>query len=88
MSSSTRKNAAYWRRNLRLVGTLMTIWFLTSFGLGIALVEPLNTIRIAGFPLGFWIAQQGSILVFVVLVFVYARRMDRLEQADTDGEER
>lgn len=85
MSSSTQKAAAYWRRNLRLVGTLLTIWFVSSFGLGILFVRPLNTISFGGFPLGFWVAQQGSILVFVALVFVYARRMDRLERTDEPG---
>jgi putative solute:sodium symporter small subunit len=82
MSSKTDKKqrqAAYWRQNLRLVGGLLAVWFVASFGLGILFVEPLNSIKMGGFPLGFWVAQQGSILVFVVLVIVYALRMDRLE---------
>jgi putative solute:sodium symporter small subunit len=69
----------YWRRNLRLMITLLVIWFAVSFGAGILFVEPLNEIVIAGFPLGFWFAQQGSIYVFVVLILVYAVRMDRLD---------
>lgn len=72
--------AAYWRANLRLLLGLLTIWFACSFGLGILLVEPLNALHVGGFPLGFWFAQQGSILVFVVLIFVYARTMDRIDR--------
>lgn len=69
----------YWRRNLRLMTTLLVIWFVVSFLFGILLVEPLNNIVIAGFPLGFWFAQQGSIYVFVLLILVYALRMDKLD---------
>jgi putative solute:sodium symporter small subunit len=69
----------YWRRNLRLMAILLVIWFTVSFVFGILLVERLNEIVIAGFPLGFWFAQQGSIYVFVVLILVYAKRMDRLD---------
>jgi putative solute:sodium symporter small subunit len=70
----------YWRRNLRLMVILLVIWFAVSFGCGILFVEQLNQIVIAGFPLGFWFAQQGSIYVFVVLILVYALRMDRLDK--------
>ena len=69
----------YWRRNLRLMAVLLTIWALVSFGAGILFVEPLNEVVVAGFPLGFWFAQQGSIIVFVVLIAVYVWRMDRLD---------
>jgi putative solute:sodium symporter small subunit len=69
----------YWRRNLRLMAVLLAIWFTVSFVFGILLVEQLNEIVIAGFPLGFWFAQQGSIYVFVLLILVYAKRMDRLD---------
>ena len=72
--------AAYWRANLRLVGLCMLIWFVCSYGFGILLVEPLNAIRFGGFRLGFWFAQQGSIYVFVALIFFYAWRMNRLDQ--------
>ncbi|MQA08912.1 MAG: DUF4212 domain-containing protein [Pseudonocardiaceae bacterium] len=58
---------------------LLTIWFVVSFGFGILLAEPLNAITVFGFPLGFWFAQQGSIYVFLVLILVYAIRMDRLD---------
>ena len=70
----------YWKRNLRLMVVLMVIWATVSFGLGILLVEPLNEIVIAGYPLGFWFAQQGAIYVFLVLILVYALRMDRLDK--------
>lgn len=69
----------YWQRNLRLMVVLLTIWFIVSFGFGILLVEPLNAIVINGFPLGFWFAQQGSIYTFVLLILIYAVRMDRLD---------
>ena len=69
----------YWRANLRLLVILLLGWVGVSLGLSIVFVEPLNTIKLGGFPLGFWFAQQGSILVFVVLIWVYARLMDRLD---------
>ncbi len=71
---------AYWQANLRIMGVLLVIWFVASFGLGILLVEPLNVFRLGGFPLGFWFAHQGSIYVFVVLVLVYVLWMDRLDK--------
>lgn len=70
----------YWRKNLRLMAVLLTIWALVSFGAGIIFVEPLNQIVIAGFPLGFWFAQQGSIIVFISLIVIYAVRMDKLDK--------
>ena len=74
------KRQAYWRANLRLVATCRSIWFIVSFGCGILLVEQLNTIRIGGFQLGFWFAQQGAIYVFVLLIFFYAWRMNRIDR--------
>ncbi len=68
----------YWRAMLRLIALLLVIWFVVSFVLGILLVESLNQIRIGGFPLGFWFAQQGSIYVFMLLIFIYAWQADRL----------
>jgi len=72
---------AYWKANLRLVLSLLLVWFLVSYGFGILFVEALNRVRIpgTGFPLGFWFAQQGSIYVFVVLIFIYVWRMNRLD---------
>jgi putative solute:sodium symporter small subunit len=72
---------AYWRQNLRLLFALMAVWFLVSYGFGVLLVEPLNRIPLFGFKLGFWWAQQGSIYVFIALIFYYCRRMARLERA-------
>ncbi|NBR83441.1 MAG: DUF4212 domain-containing protein [Flavobacteriia bacterium] len=59
---------------------LLSIWFIVSFGFGILLVDVLNTMRIGGFKLGFWFAQQGSIYVFIALIFIYVRRMNRLDK--------
>ena len=77
MDDSQRQE--YWRKNLSLMAVLLTIWALVSFGAGIVFVEPLNNIEVAGFPLGFWFAQQGSIIVFVLLIAVYVWRMDKLD---------
>ena len=70
----------YWKANLRLVSGLLIIWFTVSYLFGIILVEPLNAIRIGGTGLGFWFAQQGSIFTFVILIFVYAVRMNALDR--------
>ncbi|MFP6906623.1 MAG: DUF4212 domain-containing protein [Verrucomicrobiota bacterium] len=71
---------AYWKENLRLLIICLTIWFICSFGFGILLVEPLNKLSFLGYPLGFWFAQQGSIVVFLVLIFVYAVQMNKLDR--------
>jgi putative solute:sodium symporter small subunit len=78
MSDTNRSD--YWQANVRLVIVLLVVWFLVSFGFGILLVEPLNTIQIGGYKLGFWFAQQGSIYTFLVLIFVYAARMNTLDK--------
>lgn len=70
----------YWRDNLRLVAACLVVWFIVSFGFGILALDWLNQIEIGGFRLGFWFAQQGSILVFVVLIFFYAWRMAALDR--------
>ncbi len=80
MSEKNGQRARYWRANLRILVVLLSIWFGVSFGLGILLVETLNQIHVAGFPLGFWFSQQGSIYVFIVLIWVYARWMDRIDR--------
>jgi len=77
----TKNNAkAYWKENIRYVLILLAIWFLVSFAAGILFKDELNTIRIGGFKLGFWFAQQGSMYVFVVLIFVYVRLMNKLDK--------
>ena len=74
------KRKEYWKRNLTYLGSLLSIWFLVSYVFGILLVDQLNQVRIAGFELGFWFAQQGSIYVFVILIFVYVWLMNRLDK--------
>lgn len=85
MNESQRKE--YWQKNVRFMGGLLVIWAAVSFGAGILFVEPLNNLTFLGFPLGFWFAQQGSILVFVALIAVYVWRMDRLDAAYGVGED-
>ncbi len=91
-SGLAERHEAYWRRNLRYLGILLAVWFTVSYGFGIVLAEPLNRVTLpgTGFPLGFWFAQQGSIYVFVVLIFVYVVLMNRLDREfDVDeGRER
>ena len=70
----------YWRANLRILAVLLFIWFAVSFGCGIIFADALNAIRIGGFKLGFWFAQQGSIYTFVVLIFVYVFLMNKLDK--------
>ena len=70
----------YWKANIRLVSALLVIWFVVSYLFGIILVEPLNAIRLGGVGLGFWFAQQGSIFTFLILIFVYAVRMNALDR--------
>ena len=70
----------YWKENLKYLAILLSIWFLVSYVFGIILVEQLNTIKFGGFKLGFWFAQQGSIYVFVILIFVYIRLMNKLDK--------
>ncbi|MGM0633040.1 MAG: DUF4212 domain-containing protein [Pseudomonadota bacterium] len=73
------RGRAYWRANVRLLSILLAIWFFVSYGCGILLADVLDNIRFGGFKLGFWMAQQGAIYVFVILVFVYIHLMDRLD---------
>jgi putative solute:sodium symporter small subunit len=78
---SESRMAAYWRANLRLLGGLLVVWFLVSFGAGILFADALDHYSFLGFPLGFWFAQQGAIYVFVVLIFVYVMGMQRIDKA-------
>lgn len=71
---------AYWAANVRLLSICLVIWFVVSFGFGILLVDQLNTIQLGGYKLGFWFAQQGSIYVFVALIFFYAWRMGQIDR--------
>ena len=81
MADNNQENRkAYWRANVRLMVILLAIWFTISYLCGIVFVEELNTIRIGGYKLGFWFAQQGSMYGFVIIIFVYARRMAALDR--------
>ena len=79
-SLSETHRRAYWRENLIIVAALLSVWFLVSFVLSIVFVDALNDIRMGGFRLGFWMAQQGSLYVFVILIFVYVWSMNRLDR--------
>jgi putative solute:sodium symporter small subunit len=74
------KAKAYWKENIKYLTILLTIWFLVSYGAGILFKETLDTIKVGGFKLGFWFAQQGSMYIFVVLIFVYVRIMNKLDK--------
>ena len=70
----------YWSENLRLIFICLAIWFVVSFGCGLLFVEQLNAIRLGGYKLGFWFAQQGSIYTFVALIFWYGKKMNELDK--------
>jgi len=78
MNTSQRKK--YWRENLKYLAILLFVWFVVSYGFGILLVDELNTIRLGGFKLGFWFAQQGAIYVFVLLIIIYVKLMNKLDK--------
>ena len=78
--SEQKNRQEYWKANLRLMALCLSIWFVVSYLFGIILVDQLNSFSIGGYGLGFWFAQQGSIYVFVVLIFYYAYRMNRLDR--------
>ncbi|SHI56463.1 DUF4212 domain-containing protein [Algibacter luteus] len=80
MSEKQKHATAYWKENLKYLIILLSIWFIVSYGCGILFREALNEIRLGGFKLGFWFAQQGSIYVFVILIFVYVRLMNKLDK--------
>lgn len=84
----TRENErGYWRANIRLLVTLMSIWFLVSFGAGILFRDFLDQWSLGGYPLGFWFAQQGAIYVFIALIVIYVRQMRKIEKRfGLDGE--
>ena len=72
--------ALYWKQNLRYIVLILAIWFGVSYFAGIMIANQLDSLRIAGFPLGFWFANQGSLVIFVVLIFVYVKLMDKLDE--------
>ena len=90
MSSPKDSAKAYWSANLKLVGCLLIVWFVVSFGCGILFKEQLDQFSVGGAPLGFWMAQQGSILCFVLLLFAYSYFMNKLDKEhgyDEEGED-
>lgn len=74
------KLVAYWKDNLRYISILLAIWFVVSYLFGIILADPLDSVKIGGFPLGFWFANQGSEVVFVILIYVYVKLMGNLDR--------
>ncbi len=75
-----KRNNEYWKSNLRIVSSLLVVWFIASFGFGIIFSDTLDQIRMGGFKLGFWFAQQGSIYIFVLIIFMYVLLMKRLDK--------
>ena len=89
MNAQNSNSADYWKKSLRLVAKLLSVWFIVSFGCGILLKEQLDQFSIGGAPLGFWMAQQGSIICFVILLILYAYFMNKLDSEhgyDEEGE--
>ena len=79
-SEASQSEKAYWRANPKVIAILMSIWALTGLLMSIVFVEPLNAFKLGGFPFGFWMAQQGTIYVFIVLIYVYARWMEKIDK--------
>ena len=89
-SFDNSKARNYWKENIRLVLSLLFVWFVASFVMGILLADILDNIRFFGFKLGFWMAQQGSIYCFVILIFIYVYKMKKLDlkyRVDEDPDE-
>ena len=78
--SNPNGGEAYWKATISLLTKIMIVWFLVSYGAGILFVEQLNQISLGGYPLGFWFAQQGSIYVFIILIFYYAKKMGVIDR--------
>ena len=81
-----KKNDEYWKSNLRIVSSLLLVWFIASFGFGIIFSDMLDQIKVGGFKLGFWFAQQGSIYIFVLIIFIYVWLMKRLDKRLSEKE--
>ena len=88
MTKESERSRSYWSANLKIVSWLMVFWFLCSFGFGIIFSDTLDQFRVGGFKLGFWFAQQGSIYIFIVLVFVYVHLMNKLDKAFSEAKEK
>tara|TARA_B100001146_G_scaffold206526_1_gene201228 strand:+ start:924 stop:1193 length:270 start_codon:yes stop_codon:yes gene_type:complete len=88
MNKESERTTSYWKANLKIISWLMIVWFLCSFGFGIIFSDTLDQFRIGGFKLGFWFAQQGSIYIFILLVFVYVYLMNKLDKNYAETEEK
>jgi putative solute:sodium symporter small subunit len=80
MNQNQNRKQAYWRANTNLIRNLLILWAVVSLGLSILFVQPLNSFKLGGVPFGFWVAQQGSIYIFVALIFFYANQMDKIDR--------
>ncbi len=80
MENKVTEDNAYWHTTLRLLGIILLIWALVSFGASIVFVELLNNIKLGGYPLGFWFSQQGSIYIYIALIFIYTKFMDQIDR--------
>jgi len=80
MVKTTHDGVAYWKATLGLIRNVLIVWFVVSYGFGILLAPVLNNIHIGGYPLGFWFAQQGSMYIFVALIFIYAKLMGKIDE--------
>ncbi|WP_418318521.1 DUF4212 domain-containing protein [Piscinibacter sakaiensis] len=80
MTDHTHDSHGYWKATLSLLTKILIVWFLVSFGAGILFADFLNQFHFGGYPVGFWFAQQGSIYVFVALIFIYANRMNAIDE--------
>ncbi len=80
MKHTEKDSPGYWQENIKILTLLMSMWFVVSFLLGIVFVDQLDNIRFAGFKLGFWISQQGAIFIYVLLVYLYLKAMDKLDK--------
>ncbi len=80
MASTGKDKNEYWRRNVTIIQWCMVVWAIASLGAGVLFAPLLNGIRLGGYPLGFWFAQQGSIYIFIILIFFYAWRMNKLDR--------
>ena len=80
MNDSSKNVDQYWKKNIQIVSILLLVWFMASFGFGIIFVNDLDEISFFGFRLGFWFAQQGSIIIFVAIIFIYIKLMKNLDQ--------
>jgi putative solute:sodium symporter small subunit len=78
--ATTHDGVAYWKATLALIRNVLIVWFVVSYGFGILLAPMLDSIHVGGYPLGFWFAQQGSMYVFVALIFIYAKLMGKIDE--------